>query len=322
MLKKWCGYGLLALCCVACSPKKTTTKEVEYAFSADSAYAFVQNQVDFGPRVPATEAHYRCAKYLEAQLSRTGATVSVEQGQMPNYAGEEQPIYNIVASFNPSQKGRVLLCAHWDTRPWADQEEDYALRRKPIDGANDGASGVGVLLEVARQLGQIGTSKGIDIVFFDAEDGGTPTFYTGKEKENTWCLGAQLWASRCKAEGRNQDYQYGILLDMVGAPDAVFPKEYYSMQYAQSYVAKIWRTAQKLGYGNYFIQEACYPITDDHYYVNTLSGIPCVDIIHRDPQSETGFAPYWHTLTDDMRNIYKGTLQAVGLTVLYSVLTN
>ncbi len=313
-----CTLALFACGNTTTQQKGATTTAAP--FSADSAYHYVQAQVDFGPRVPGTDAHYECAQWLRSELARHGATVSIQQGQLPNYAGEQQAIYNIIGQFNPEKKNRILLCAHWDTRPWADAEEDYDARRSPIDGANDGASGVGVLLEIARQLGLMQTNKGIDIVFFDAEDMGTPEFYTGKEREHTWCLGSQLWAQEYSrmpnAERRTPNYQYGILLDMVGAPDAIFPKEYYSMQYASNYVEKVWRTAETLGYGQYFRQDKTYPITDDHYYVNTIAGIPCIDIINYNPNSLTGFAPWWHTHQDDMQNISPQTLAAVGTVVL------
>ncbi len=316
---------LLALILAACqgktAQKGATTNEAP--FSADSAYAYVAAQCHFGVRYPGSEGHYQCARYLQSELQRHGATVSIQQGQMPNYAGNPQPIYNIIGSFNPEKKNRILLCAHWDSRPWADEEEDYDLRRSPILGANDGASGVGVLLEIARQLNLTQTTKGIDIVFFDAEDMGTPSFYTGKEREHTWCLGSQLWAKEQQpnAERRTPNgYHYGILLDMVGAPDACFPKEYFSLQYARNYVELIWQTAAELGYSHLFRPDITYPITDDHYYVNTIAGIPCVDIINYNPNTPTGFAPWWHTHQDDMRNISPATLDAVGKVVLTTIL--
>ncbi len=323
-MKKTSLLIVLLLALLSCGSKTTDKKGatlVAAPFSADSAYFYVRTQVDFGPRVPGSEAHYQCAQWLRGELTRHGATVSIQQGQLPNYAGEQQPIYNIIGQFNPERKNRVLLCAHWDTRPWADEEEDYDARFEAIDGANDGASGVGVLLEIARQLGLMQTTKGIDIVFFDAEDMGTPEFYTGKQREHTWCLGSQLWASSINHQLStiNYQYQYGILLDMVGAPDAIFPKEYYSMQYASNYVEKVWRTAEALGYGHYFRQDQTYPITDDHYYVNTIAGIPCLDIIHYNPHTDTGFAPWWHTHADDMRNISPQTLAAVGTVVLTAI---
>ena len=293
-------------------------------FSADSAYNYIAAQVEFGARVPGTPAHEQCARYLREQLEAFGAEVSVEQGQMPDYRNEPQQIYNIIGSYAPEAKKRILLCAHWDCRPWTDQEENYDDRMYPVPGANDGASGVGVLLEVARQMGKTQRQMddvGVDIVFFDAEDMGTPSFYTGQEREDTWCLGSQLWAQRHKQDGTSKAYQFGVLLDMVGSPDAVFPKEYFSMQYAPSYVEKIWRTARELGYGRYFRDTRSAPLTDDHYYVNTMAGIPCVDIIHYDTQTGTGFAHYWHTRNDDMQNVSKATLDAVGRTLM-TVLLN
>ncbi len=304
---------LLSLSCTSKQPaQQKETLKVD--FCADSAYKYVKQQVDFGPRIPETEAHYACVKFLQSKLQEFCPDVGLEQGTMINYEGREMPVCNIVCRFNAEKKSRILLCAHYDSRPWADGEEDYDKRMIPIDGANDGASGVGVLLEVARQLGIQNTDKGIDIVFFDAEDMGTPDFYTGQQRENTWCLGSQLWAKQHKNEAKN--YQFGILLDMVGAPDAVFMKEYFSEQYATPYLDRVWQTARSLGYGRLFSERHAYPITDDHYYINTIAKIPTIDIIHYDTQSEHGFAPYWHTQNDDMTNISKHTLDAVGRVVL------
>ncbi|MBQ3913988.1 MAG: M28 family peptidase [Paludibacteraceae bacterium] len=311
--------SVLFLSLLSCSRAGSSDKSIQAAdFSADSAYRYIREQVDFGPRVPGTPAHEQCARYLRDKLTEFGATVRVEQGQLPNYAGEPQQIYNIIGSYAPEAKQRILLCAHWDSRPWCDQEENYDDRMQPVLGANDGASGVGVLLELARQFSifHFPFSIGIDLVFFDAEDMGTPSFYTGKEREDTWCLGSQLWARQRKKDGTSKAYEFGILLDMVGSPDAVFPKEYYSLQYASPYVEKVWRMASQLGYGRYFRDTRSYPLTDDHYYVCTLAGIPCLDIIHYDAHNGTGFAHYWHTTHDDMQNISKTTLDAVGRTLM------
>jgi Zn-dependent M28 family amino/carboxypeptidase len=237
-----------------------------------------------------------------------------------------QQIYNIVAHFSTpaiENRPRLLLAAHYDTRPWCDEEENYADRFYNVPGANDGASGVGVLLEVGRQIGmRIADSTlytPVDIVLFDCEDMGTPQFYIGQEREDTWCLGSQLWSTNYAQQAQPAKYKYGILLDMVGAPDAVFPKEMYSTQYAQNYQEQIWRSAEQLGYGALFSQQQSYPITDDHYYVNVIAGIPCVDIIHYDSRNATGFASWWHTRQDDMHNISKSTLQAVGEVVMSQV---
>ncbi len=311
----------MGVSCGSTSTAKEGATITAAPFCADSAYSYIAAQVAFGPRVPESAAHADCAEYLKSELTRHGATVHEQTGTLPNWEGKQQPIRNIIGQFNPERKNRVLLCAHWDSRPWADEARGVQPISHAADGilgANDGASGVGVLLEIARQLGIAQTKDGIDIVFFDVEDMGTPSWYTGEERENTWCLGSQLWAKKHRTqntEHRTQNYQYGILLDMVGAPDAVFPKEYYSMQYAGGYVEKLWQAAQALGYGHLFHNEKSYPVMDDHYYVN-MAGVPCVDIIHYNPRSETGFAPWWHTHNDNMNNVSASTLQAVGEVVL------
>ena len=281
----------------------------------------------FGPRVPNSKAHNDCAVWLIQQLRAKGAKVELQRGQMPDYRGNMQQIYNIIAHFSTPEianRPRILLGAHYDTRPWCDEEADYADRYYNVPGANDGASGVGVLMEIGRQLGQrIADSTlrtPVDIVLFDVEDMGTPRFYTGMEREDTWCLGSQLWAKNYAKAVSDQSsaisYRFGIVLDMVGAPDASFPRELYSTQYAQNYQQQIWRAAEKLGYGALFSQQQSYPITDDHYYVNYIAGIPCVDIIHYDISNGTGFASWWHTRNDDMSNISRSTLQAVGEVVM------
>ena len=266
-----------------------------------------------------------------------GAEVELQKGFMPDYRGNNQQIYNIIGHFKPSNKAEgsnsrsaqtILLGAHYDCRPWCDEEDDYADRLYNVPGANDGASGVGVLLEIARQIGlslsdslQGGLSTPVDIIFFDCEDSGTPRLYTGPEREDTWCLGSQLWATNYAQKAESQElraerYQFGIILDMVGAPDASFPREMYSTNYAGNYQQQIWKSAQQLGYGALFSDQQSYPITDDHYYINYIAGIPCVDIIHYDVRNATGFPWWWHTRQDNMTNISKSTLQAVGEVVM------
>ena len=324
----------------ACGKKQAVATRP--SFSSDSAYAYIERQMAFGPRVPNSNAHMQCAVWLIEQLKAFGAEVELQKGFMPDYKGDNQQIYNIIGHFSPSLGGRdgeglsrprILLGAHYDTRPWCDEEEDYSERFYNVPGANDGASGVGVLLEVARQLGlrqkchndsindQM-VNVPVDIIFFDCEDMGTPRVYTGAEREDTWCLGSQLWATNyanniklSNSEASN-GYQYGIILDMVGAPDAVFPLEMYSTQYASNYQHQIWRAAEQLGYGSMWVKQQSYPITDDHYYINYIAGIPCVDVIHYDIRNATGFPHWWHTRNDNMDNISKSTLQAVGEVVM------
>lgn len=308
-----------------CTAKQQSHRESPVVFAADSAYAYIQAQVDFGARVPGTYAHQQCRDWIMSQFQQWGISIYEQQGEMIDYQCKMQPVRNIVAHIEGTEKSMpaVLLCAHWDSRPWCDEEDEYDNRFLPVPGANDGASGVGVLMEIARQLQILRNDESvlfpsIDIVLFDCEDMGTPTHYTGKQREHTWCLGSQWWA-KCYAQtsiDKRVKYQYGILLDMVGDPSATFPKEYYSMRYAPAYTERIWHIASSLGYGRYFTVQNAYPIVDDHYYINTIAGVPCVDIIDYKMNTETGFPDWWHTQRDDMRNINKQTLQAVGETVM------
>ena len=306
---------------VSCSKKPVVIERP--AFCSDSAYAYIEKQMSFGPRVPNGKGHTDCCVWLIEKLRELGAEVELQKGYKPDYRGNNQQIYNVIGHFYTSENAsrpRILLGAHYDTRPWCDEEEEYSDRFYNVPGANDGASGVGVLLEVARQLGLKANGEGlkanVDIIFFDCEDMGTPRFYLGQEREDTWCLGSQLWATNYANEEESVKYQFGIILDMVGAPNASFPREMYSTQYASNYQQRIWRSAEQLGYGAMFNNQQSYPITDDHYYVNYIAGIPCVDIIHYDIRNATGFPEWWHTRNDDMSNISKQTLQAVGEVVM------
>lgn len=281
-------------------------------FNADSAYHYVANQVNFGPRVPNTQAHKECGFYLVSELKRFGAEVFVQEAMLEAYNGTMLESKNIIGSYNPENKKRVLLFAHWDSRPFADSDPDKANHYTPIDGADDGASGVGVLLEIARQIQQERPAIGVDIIFFDAEDYGT---HTGEveRKDNTWCLGSQFWAKNPHVPNYKADY--GILLDMVGHKDAQFYKELTSLKYASPVVEKIWKTARDLGYGRFFVNAVGGGVVDDHQYVIAGRNIPCVDIINYDP-NKNGFGDHWHTMDDTIDNISTATMKAVGQTVL------
>ena len=319
-------YILFAAAMISCSqtPSSSSAKVESQpvkqqnvpAFDADSAWVFVENQVKFGPRVPNSEAHMACGNYLTSELKRFGAQVYEQEATLTAYNGTQLKAKNIIGSYNPENSKRVLLFAHWDSRPYADHDKDPANHKKPIDGADDGASGVGVLLEMARQFSIKSPAIGIDIIFFDAEDYGTPEFVK-EYKENTWCLGAQFWAKNPHVKGYKADF--GILLDMVGAKNASFFKEATSMRYAPQIVEEVWSTARDLGYGKFFINAEGGAITDDHQYVILGRNIPCIDIIYTDPESDNGFGPHWHTQNDTMDNIDRETLKAVGQTVLQVV---
>lgn len=303
----------------ATNTQVSTTRNTVPAFNADSAYAYVDRQVTFGPRVPNTPAHKACGDYLINELKRFGAQLHVQEASLTAFNGTKLEARNIIGIYNPEAKRRILLFAHWDSRPFADQDPDPSNYHTPIDGANDGASGVGVLLEIARLLKDQPTEAGIDIIFFDAEDYGEPAF-DRSYMQNTWCLGSQFWAKNPHV--KNYKAEFGILLDMVGDKDASFYKEGFSTQYAAPIVEMIWEKARDLGYGRYFINERSGAITDDHEYVIRGRGIPCVDIIHLDLESHNGFSSHWHTVNDTMENINRETLKAVGQTVLEIIYAN
>ncbi|MEQ8704086.1 MAG: M28 family peptidase [Phaeodactylibacter sp.] len=280
-------------------------------FERDSALSYVAQQVAFGPRVPNTEAHRQAKAWLVKQFKSYGAKVTEQDFEVEAYTGDMLQATNIIAQFNPGAQKRILLAAHWDTRPFADSPINEERRDDPILGADDGGSGVAVLLEIARQLQGSPIEMGVDIVLFDAEDYGE----SGGETPDTYALGAQYWSRNPHVSGA-QKPKYGILLDMVGAQGARFPKEYFSMQYAPQVVNKVWKLGQNMGYGNYFVNEQGGAITDDHYYVNTIARIPMIDIINRTKGTQTGFGEHWHTHNDDLDIIDKRTLRAVGQVVL------
>jgi glutaminyl-peptide cyclotransferase len=321
---------LLLSGCVGTTEKKPKeseeTKKAAVAvpdFNADSAYVFVQKQVAFGPRVPNTKAHDLCGAYLVSTMKKYCPTVYEQKGTVKAYNGAILNFRNIITAINPMAANRILLIAHWDARPYADQDPDPKNHIKPIDAANDGASGVGVLMELARAIARDTAHHppvGVDLFFCDAEDYGPPQdVRTGEDTEPWWGLGSQYWAKN----PHKADYfaKYGILLDMVGAKGATFLQEGISMSYAPDVVKNVWNLAQQAGYGNYFISEPGLMITDDHVYINKYRNIPTIDIIHLDKTGNTGFYPYWHTMKDNMDGIDKNTLKAVGqtlLTVIYN----
>ena len=295
---------------------KPAKAKVNYPkFDETSAYNHIQKQVDFGPRVPGTPEHKMCADWLEEQMKMTADEVIVQEAKLTVYNGKQVPMYNIISSYNPSSKNRILLSAHWDTRPFADQDDDKSRENEPIEGANDGASGVGVLMAVGEALKANPLKNiGVDIIFWDVED-------YGKGEAETYCLGSQHWSNN--KHKPSYKAMYGILLDMVGAKNAVFNQEGYSLHYAPHVVKKVWEAAHKSGFSGFFPFVKVDPITDDHKFLNEMGRIPTIDIIQYDRKSfpnSNGFFPHWHTHEDNMSKIDKRTLNAVGqtlLTVLY-----
>ncbi|MDL2314652.1 M28 family peptidase [Bacteroidales bacterium OttesenSCG-928-C19] len=295
--------------------KTDYTKIKKPLFDSDSAYAFVERQVAFGPRVPGTKAHAQCAEYLINSFSEWADTMYVQNFTAAIYNDTKLPGKNIIASFSPEKNIRILLGAHWDSRMFADQDPDEANYRKPILGANDGASGVGVLMEIARLLKNEKPNVGIDIILFDIEDQGTPEFETNNRKQDTWCLGAQYWTSN-----RHVPYyqaKYGILLDMVGYSKPQFTMEDVSMLFAPGIMNKVWDIAAELGYQSIFPKTKTGAILDDHYYVNRDANIPMIDIVQY--SNEGSFFEHWHTVNDNMDVIDRKALEIVGNVVLTTI---
>ena len=293
------------------------------AFNADSAYAFTAKQVAFGPRVPNKPAHVACGNYLVAKLKSFGLTVREQPFTAMTFDGTQIKGRNIIAQYQPQAARRVALFAHWDTRPFADAEKDKAKRLLPLDGASDGASAVAVAMEIIRTLSQqpeqMAPNVGVDVILVDAEDWGYDAGLIEGQKNllqdngDGWCLGSQYWAKNMVPP--NYKAEYGILLDMVGAKDGHFTREGTSLEKARSVVDKIWNTAAKIGYSDYFLFKDTGAITDDHVYINQ-AGIPTVDIYDHPAYGEEYFPAYHHTTADNMSLIDRKTMKAVGQTVL------
>ncbi|TDQ15127.1 peptidase M28-like protein [Algoriphagus boseongensis] len=307
----------------ACSGEKTTETQIPEvvvkpypSFNADSAYAFVQKQVDFGPRIPGTSGHSNTKAWIIQKIEAYGMSVQTQDFQAKTYDGLTWNLTNIIASYNPQATKRILLAAHWDSRRIADK--DTERMNEPIDGANDGASGVGVLLEIARTIAAQGLKPevGIDFIFFDGEDDGEPEQASMRNNSQIWwCHGSQYWSKNKHIP--NYSAYYGILVDLVGGKNARFYREGYSRQFAGEILSKVWGNAAQLGHSGFFIQQDAPEILDDHAFVNEWAKIPMIDIIEFSP--DYGFGHYHHTHQDNMELIDSRTLKAVGETVLFTV---
>lgn len=287
------------------------------AFDADTALVLAARQMEFGPRVPGTAAHEACRAWMTERLRAYGAEVREQQATVTAYDGTRLEATNVMASYRPEARERVLLVAHWDSRHMADEDPRPERRQEGVPAANDGASGVAVLMELARTAGRCMADStmpaprmGIDILLVDAEDYGAPDTWMGRHREEDWALGTQAWARQARAEGYVASY--GILLDMVGAPDATFYREYYSDRFAPQVVDMVWSTAQQMGYGTLFVNEEGPAITDDHVFVSRLARIPTIDIIDTRQHEGRAFYPYWHTTDDTIDKLSAETLGRVG----------
>ncbi len=307
----------------SCSKKQENTDGVstDYStvkipdFSSDSAYYYVKTQCDFGPRTPMSKAAKDCGDWMINFLKSKADTVYVQEFTSKLWNGEQVKGRNIIASFNLEATDRVLLCAHWDSRLWADHDKDSSLHRQAIIGANDGASGVGILLEIARLLSKKTIKQGLDIVLFDLEDQGAPEWAESDvEDQSDWCLGSQFWSSNLHVPYYSA--KYGILLDMVGSDNIRFTKEYASMSFAPSIMNNVWKIAKDLSYGNIFIDSQEGSVMDDHIFINRYAKIPTIDIVQN--SANGSFFPHWHTTLDNMDCINKESLKIVGRVLLTS----
>jgi len=299
-------------------PKPTTTPVVKKpsvripASNMDSLFVFVEKQVQFGHRIPGTPEHVACKNWLVDKFKSYGAVVEEQKFKASFFDKVDQQAYNIIATYNPDHKQRILLAAHWDSRMIADQDSDIAKQKTPILGADDGGSGVAALLEIARHINENPIDLGIDIILFDAEDNGT----SGLGDDYSWCLGSQHWSKNMHKRGYTAEF--GILLDMVGAKNATFPKEGNSQQFAKRYHDKVWDLAQKMGNKDLFVNQRFGKINDDHWHVNMNTNIPMMDIINHDLSRNT-FGHYWHTHEDNIDVIDKNVLRKVTQVVLATI---
>jgi len=279
-------------------------------FQADSAYTYLTKQLDFGFRVPGTDEHEACKDWLVEKLKSFGLKVKVQKFKTKIFTGAEMPGFNIIAQHNPDHEQRVIVGAHWDTRIIADKDPDEANHDDPIMGADDGASGVAGILELARVVSENPIDMGVDFILFDVEDQGDMGGAT-----ETWALGSQYWAKN--KVPKNYDADFGILLDMIAAKGARFGREQYSMRDAPQVMNKIWKMAQNMGYSDLFQDYNAGGIADDHVYMNQ-AGIPTIDIIGiPNPENrESSFGAYHHTVADNIDIISKRNLKVVGQVVL------
>ena len=310
---RWLAAAVLVLMSLGCgvgdgNGSGTISVRVDRpTFDATRAFKDLETQVAFGPRVPGSEGHSRQLAWMESRLLELADTVFLEPFEHVTADGHELSLTNIVARFGPDDGGRILLLTHWDTRPWADRSPDEADRDKPVPGANDGASGTAVLLELARMFKEQSPPGGVDLLFSDGEDYGPGT--------EDMFLGARHYVR----EGAGEDSPaFAVLLDMVGDADPRFPAEAYSIESAPQIVQRVWGIAADLGYRRYFPLDETVRVIDDHVQLND-AGIPTIDVIDFDYGPGNRF---WHTLRDTPENTSAQTLMMVGDVVAEVVYRN
>ncbi len=267
------------------------------SFDGDVAYRLLTTQVAFGPRVPGWEGHRAQLQWMTGLLTDLADTLEIRPFSSVLSTGDTLHLTNLLARFNAGAEPRILLLTHWDTRPWSDQAADPAERDVPVPGANDGASGTAVLLQLAALMSLSPTPVGVDLLFVDGEDYGPGT--------EDMFFGSRRFAAGLPPE---PPWAYGVLLDLVGDADPLFPVESYSAEYALEVVERVWQVAHDLGYGEFFPTRVGGAVMDDHVFLNR-AGLPTADIIDFDYGPGNGF---WHTPRDVPENTSPRTLEMVG----------
>ena len=269
-------------------------------FDEDHAFSYLVAQCDFGPRNPGSDGYYACLDYLITELDQsTNEIILQDFSYQERRYNKQYNLQNIIARFNPDSEFQTVISAHWDTRPWADQEDLRQDRDQPIIGANDGASGVAILLELAKIMGENPPPIGVNLVFFDGEDLGVPG------ENETYCQGSRFFAKNLPIPRPDE----AINLDMVGDKQLVLPIERYSLEYHPELVRHLWDRAKDMGL-DAFIGRVDYAIYDDHIPLNEIAGIPSINII--DFKYPNSYANFWHTMNDIPENCSEESLGQVG----------
>jgi hypothetical protein len=269
-------------------------------FDEDHAFSYLVAQCDFGPRNPGSDGYYACLDYLITELDQSANEIILQDfSYQEQRYNKRYNLENIVARYNPDSEFQTIISAHWDTRPWADQEDLRQDRDQPIIGANDGASGVAILLELAKIMGENPPPIGVNLVFFDGEDLGVPG------ENETYCQGSRFFAKNLPIPRPNE----AINLDMVGDKQLVLPIERYSLEYHPELVRHLWDRAKDMGL-DAFIGRVDYAIYDDHIPLNEIAGIPSIDLI--DFKYPNSYANFWHTMNDIPENCSEESLGQVG----------
>jgi len=313
-MKQVVSLIVIALLLYSCSGEESGLEFREQGntvpeFNSGNAFQFIEDQLALGPRVPGSDGQREAITYFRDHFRTTAGNrnVYVQQFEQEIY-GQTLPFFNLIASFGSENEDRIVIAAHWDSRPRADKDSDD--RDQPIPGADDGGSGVAVLMELANIFAEHDLPIGVDIILFDGED------YGEEGDLANYFIGSRYWSQNPPVP--NYSPRFGVLLDMVGGEGAIFPKEGHSLSFAPNLVDEIWSIAKEKGYGDLFLDKRGGRVADDHIIVEQYTGIPMINIIHHDVKEsgEIEFPPYWHTHNDDIGIIDRDVMQAVGEVML------